>query len=269
MLQLPNNINLTPRSKGYLGRWQNDIDVETTYEAQISKAKKTWGKSNKTFDEIKDKLRLMSNSTRRCNYCEDSYSDEIEHIYPKDIYPEKTFIWENYLYACGPCNGPKNNQFALISGDGELYDITPPRPIPDDYVYSRPRLDQVALIDPRVENPFDFLELDIVGTFRFIPSIGINAQDNLRAKYTIEILRLNDREYLVEARKQAFVNFRARLNEYIQQRDNGATQNELDNLIKGIKDSNHQTVWHEMKRFRSYINPLNQLFNNALESLTW
>ncbi len=134
MLKLPDDISLSKRSLGYLKRWQKAIDDKSDYKNQIEKAKKSWGKSNKTFDEIKEKLRLMSNSTERCSYCEDSYADEIEHVYPKNVFPERTFIWENYLYACGPCNGPKNNYFAQIE-NGELLDITPPKTIPEDYEY--------------------------------------------------------------------------------------------------------------------------------------
>ncbi len=269
MIQLPQNVILTNRSQGFLRQWQKAIDDEPDYESQIKKAKKSWGKSNKTFDEIKSKLRQMSNSTRRCNYCEDSYADEIEHIYPKDIYPERTFIWENYLYACGPCNGPKNNKFALIDGTVKLNDITPPRPIPDGHVFIRPPLDRIALVDPRIDDPLYFLELDLIQTFRFIPSMDIDAIDSLRAKYTIEVLRLNDREYLVNARKHAYENFRARLREYITQRDQGATRDELSNLINGIRDLNHQTVWYEMKRFRDLIPELTDLFDNAPEALEW
>ena len=47
-------------------------------------------------------------------YCEDSVGDEVEHHRPKNLYPDHTFLWDNYLYACGPCNGPKNNRFAVF-----------------------------------------------------------------------------------------------------------------------------------------------------------
>ena len=269
MLKLLNTITLTKRSMGYLAKWQNIIDSESTYEAQITKAKATWGKSNKTFDEIKKKLRQMLNDTDRCAYCEDSYADEIEHIYPKSIYPEKTFVWENYLYACGPCNGPKNSQFALIDSVGQLQNITPPLKIPEDYVFRRPAALQAALIDPRVENPLQFLELDITSTFRFVPAIGLNAQDHLRALFTIRVLRLNDREYLVKAREKAFENYKARLKEYIEERNKGATQPKLDKLISGIKEGNHQTVWFEIKRFHSLIPELKRLFIEEPTALNW
>ena len=33
----------------------------------------------------------------------------------EDFYPDLVFTWSNYLYACGPCNGGKNNKFPVIS----------------------------------------------------------------------------------------------------------------------------------------------------------
>lgn len=271
MLPLSNNITLSARALTYLRRWQKTIDDEADYEKQIAKAKKTWGKSNKTFDEIKEKLRSMSNETKRCSYCEDSYADEIEHIYPKDIYPEHTFVWENYLYACGPCNGPKSNQFALINPDQTLFDIIRPKQIPDDFHFVRPKQLPIALIDSRKENPLEFIELDIVSTFRFVPIIEDNFDPikHLRATYTINILRLNEREYLIDARKNAYFNYCARLKEYINQKQQGVNQDRLNVLIQGIKTESHFTVWEEMKRNHQFIPELNQLFLNAPEAMGW
>jgi len=269
MLSLPNNIELTRRSLGYLKRWQKAIDDQLDYESQIKKAKASWGKSNKTFDEIKEKLRLMSNSTYRCSYCEDSFADEIEHIYPKDLYPDKTFIWDNYLYACGPCNSPKNNQFALIETVGTLRNITRPRNLPPNYLYQRPLALPSAFIDPRTEIPTDFMELDIMDTFRIVPALGISPSDEIRANYTIKVLRLNERDYLVQARKNAFGNFKSRLEFYLQQKNNGVNQTQLSNLIEGIKSENHQTVWFEMKRLHPFVPELAILFNDVPEALLW
>jgi len=269
MLSLPKNIPLTQRSLGYLKRWQKAIDDELNYELQIKKAKASWGKSNKTFDEIKEKLRLMSNSTYRCSYCEDSFADEIEHIYPKDLYPDRTFIWENYLYACGPCNGPKNSQFALMEMTGTLRDITRPRNLPHGYIYQRPSNLPTAFIDPRTETPTDFMELDIIDTFRIVPALGISLSDEIRANYTIKVLRLNERDYLVQARRNAYGNFKSRLEIYRQQKNGGANQTQLFNLIEGIKLENHQTVWFEMKRLHTFVPELANLFSDIPEALTW
>ena len=106
-------------------------------------------------------------------------------------------------------------------------------------------------------------------TFRIVPALGISASDEIRANYTINVLRLNERQYLVQARKNAFDNFKARLETYRQQKNNEATQAQLSNLIEGFKLENHQTVWFEMKRFHTFIPELARLFDDVPEALTW
>ncbi|MEM6966905.1 MAG: hypothetical protein AAF573_19225 [Bacteroidota bacterium] len=43
----------------------------------------------------------------------------------------------------------------------------------------------------------------------------------------------------------------------------------MDELIEGIKEENHSTVWHEMKRFRTFIPTLQSLFDQAPEAINW
>lgn len=268
MLQLPKKVKLSSEAAAQLKKWQAEIDALPTYKEQIEQAKKSWGKSNNTFREVKSKLRDLSNSTRRCSYCQDSYADEVEHIYPKDIYPDKTWDFGNYLYACGPCNGPKNNRFGWIKA-GKLIESDRPRPIPANYVYTKPKKLPIALINPRVEDPFKYLELDIVSSFRFLPAVGVDKVGGVRAKYTIDVLKLNSKDFLVKARRNAYVNYRSRLREYIHQKENGASKAELKELIEGIQDESHPSVWHQMKILKDFIAELKELFKNAPEALKW
>lgn len=64
------------------------------------------------------------------------------------------FAWENYLYACGPGNGPRNNRFAVFeTGTGQVVDVTRGRRAPID-----PPTPGVSLLtDPRTEDPLDFM----------------------------------------------------------------------------------------------------------------
>jgi hypothetical protein len=208
----------------------------------------------------------MCSGARRCGYCEDSAADEVEHIKPKDLYPETTFIWENYLYACGPCNGPKNNQFAVFaSATGKLIDVARKRndpivpPTPGDPV----------LIDPRREDPLAFMELDLLGTFYFLPIGPVDSRDYVRATYTISVLRLNDRDYLPVARAEAYRSYRARLSEYITRRGRRASRRHLDDLVRAVRRMGHPTVWREMKRQHKSSPELNDLFQQAPEALNW
>jgi uncharacterized protein (TIGR02646 family) len=260
----------TPLEAGVLaqlGTWQNSVNGAGDYAAQVTKAKSEFGKRNvkgdATFDAVKVTLTTMCSGVRRCCYCEDSLADEVEHIQPKDLYPEMVFVWGNYLYACGPCNGPKNNQFAVFAADtGVKTEVTRPRNTP----VAPPIAGEPVLINPRHEDPFDFLFLDVRGTFRFAPM----AEDETtvahqRAQYTIEVLALN-RDVLQKARRNAYKHYRAHLKEYIVERDAGK---DTIPLIESLLHMEHPSVWEAMKRFGSHVPELKTLFDAAPEAFGW
>jgi len=137
MLQVTNIIKPEQSILDALAGYQKEIDDlhHSRFEVKRSKAKESFSQKNKkgnsVFDAIKIKLLEISPGIERCVYCEDSKCDEVEHIYPKDLYPQYCFVWSNYVYACGTCNAPKNNKFKssfrrcfcrlLRIGAGNLY----------------------------------------------------------------------------------------------------------------------------------------------------
>ena len=250
-----------------LNRYQANVDSEHTYAERVKKGKtlfKSYNrKNNRVFRVVRERLATMCAGARRCGYCEDSAADEVEHIRPKDLYPEAVFVWENYLLACGPCNGAKNNRFSVIRG-GRLIDVTRGR---NDPVH-RPQSGSPAPINPRCEDPLEFLDLEIVDTFRFLPREDLSTVEEVRACYTIEVLDLN-RDVLIAARHEAYGAYRARLYEYRRRRDDGADDAELGNLRDAIKASAHPTVWREMQRQQSLIEDLQRLFDEVPEALNW
>ncbi len=213
MMRLPPLV-LPTAARQTLQTYQREVDGEPTYFHRVEAADRLFKSrnnlSNRTFRVVRSKLHEMCSGARRCCYCEDSCADEIEHVRPKSLYPERVFVWENYLYACGPCNGPKNNRYAVFVG-------------------KRKRL------VPRSENPLDYMELDLLETFRFVPTAEEGTVDYLRADYTIKVLRLNDRDVLPEARRCAFGSYRARLHEYRSRKHAGTSLGALQVLIRGIQ----------------------------------
>lgn len=268
MLRLINKrLPRTARDK--LAEYQREVDDAGDYAQQVAKAKEQFSRRNRVgnaaFDAVKTKLVEMCNGSRRCMYCEDSVADEVEHFRPKDLYPEVVFAWSNYFYACGPCNGPKNNKFSVIDGLAQLVDVTRPR----GGAIVAPARGDMALIDPRRENPLDFMMLDLRDTFEFTSIATAGSVDDLRAAYTIDVLRLNERDYLISARENAFSGFRARLSEYITRRDAGANRSELKRLREGIQRAPHPTVWAEMVRQQAHHRPIKDLFDQAPEALAF
>lgn len=260
---------LSARVAKLLDRYQADVDAATTYAERVERAKAAFARRNKdsdpAFKEIRRALAALCSGNRRCCYCEDSFADEVEHIQPKDLYPDLVFSWLNYLYACGPCNGPKNNRFAVILPTGEQREVTRRRGDP----VVPPIAGQPALINPRAEDPLRFLDLDILDTFLFLPAEGLFPNDVLRAEYTIDVLALNRREVLVQARRTAYGSYRARLHEYRRKAKRGDPPIELDALATGLRTMDQPTVWAEMKRRHRVVPELAELFRAVPGALDW
>lgn len=260
------NTRLSATTGARLKDWQLEVDQAGDYAARVAAAKEQFGRRTGTvvFDDVRLALERMCHGARRCGYYEDSVSDEVEHIHPKDLYPELVFAWSNYLYSCGQCNGGKNNQFAVFTRAGIFKDITRRR---NDPVLT-PEKGDPALFNPRREDAMQWIQLDLQSFF-FVPLAAQGSREFIRAEYTINVLRLNSRAYLVRARKNAYGNYRARLVEYIVKREQGASRTMLNRLRDGLRGESHPTVWLEMKRQHAAILELNDLFTEAPETLNW
>ncbi len=269
MIQLP-NMELPAAAAIQLAGYQATIDALPDYPARVVAAKTGFRArnvtANETFRVVRRTLSQMCSGAQRCCYCEDSAADEIEHIKPKHLYPEASFSWENYLYACGPCNGPKNNRFAVFEPEqqcitevvrGRNDPIVPPPP------------GEPVLIDPRREDPLHFFELDLVDTFQFVPAAGLDPRERERALYTRRILRLNQRDLLVQARRTAYGSYVARLKEYVADKAKGKNALVLERYVDALKLMDHPTVWKEIQRQQGRIASLRTLFKAAPEALGW
>ena len=208
--------------------YQAAINLEPDFNNRVklaaAKFKQYNRKENATFCLIKTALDAMCAGARRCMYCEDSAADEVEHHRPKALYPECVFDWLNYLYSCGPCNGPKKSHFALFRNGAVVDRVWAP-----SGSTTPPWVGNPVLLDPRSDNPLDYLMLDIAGgTFLFVPTIASPSLEFSRADYTIKLLRLNERDYLPRARREAYNNYTAHDLAYGRNRDHGADSGSLD-----------------------------------------
>lgn len=203
----------------------------------------------------------MCSGAQRCVYCEDSVGDEVEHIEPKDLYPCKVFVWTNYVYACGRCNVFKGRSFSVIDGD-RIVDVTrlPSAPVVPP-LHGFP-----AFVNPRVEDPLDYLHLDLE-TFWLVARDDKEPLSRKRADFTIEVLKLN-RDVVIAARKTAYFAYRTALFEYAARRPDAVAE-ELAALVAHVKTMPHPTVWAEMKRQQASIAVLRDGFTRAPEALGW
>lgn len=263
-------VPLSLESTIALREYQAEVDGEASYALRVEAAASRFAsrnrRGNRVFDEVKATLDLMCAGARRCMYCEDSAADEVEHHHPKALYPELVFAWGNYLYACGPCNGPKNSRFGVVEADGRIVDTTRAR----GGAIVPPPAGESALLNPRAEDPLEFVMLDIAGdTFLFVPIAMAGTSAYARAEYTIALLHLNERDYLPVARREAYESYRARLREYAEERDAGASAAVLRRRVAALARMQHPSVWQEMKRQRTAIGELRGLFGRVPEAVEW
>jgi len=147
-----------------------DLVVNEPVADQKSTSDALWKNrtNNAAFAEISKKLGQMASGRDRCMYCEDNQGSDIEHFYPRCDFPEKSFEWKNYLWACSICNSnEKRTQFPLQNG----------RPL---------------LIDPTSKDPSEDPRLHL----ELLPSSGrFKARKNsTKGQPTIDTLHLNERD---------------------------------------------------------------------------
>lgn len=123
---------LTKRTTAFLAKRTKAVTSDADSKAR---AEHLWrSKSNAAFNEIRDALNAMSRGRLRCMYCEDNEATSIDHFWPKAVYPDKAFLWENYLFACSSCNSNyKRDQFPLFP-DGSACLIDPASCNPSDHL---------------------------------------------------------------------------------------------------------------------------------------
>ncbi len=251
-----------------LQQWQREVDAAPDYAAQVEKAQAAWKshRSTQPMTAVKALLAQMCCGGIRCVYCEDSRARDIEHIWPKSLYPERVFQWRNYLYACDRCNGNKGAQFAVFPASGGPLQVV--SRVKGQVASARPLAGDPVFIDPRCEDPTRFIQLDLVDTFRLEPVPGLADRDKQRAEYTRDKLALND-PGLCQERHSDYGNFLARLKEYLADRQDGAPAERLMRRRQALLKMRHQTVWFEMKRQQAKIPDLAALFAQAPEALQW
>lgn len=160
-----------------------NLSVSATDITQFNSLRKA---VNEAFEEYKKpevQNAVKSFSTKnKCVYCEKFVEDkegDIEHYYPKSLYPSRTFRWENMFWACQNCN-----RFGKKDHD----------------TFTNP------IVHPEKENPELFFEYDnagmIIPTTTDVTKIPI-------AQTTIRILKFDGRISLSTERfnlKQDFDN---------------------------------------------------------------
>lgn len=255
-----------------LSTYQAALDACGSYAERVQAADTHWNRrrNNRPIQIVREMLLAMCSGLGRCMYCEGSRAGAVEHVRPKSLYPGLVFAWANFLYACSECNGPKGARFKVVLPDGRIVDVGRKRGArpPDQLVADDPLLlGEPVLIDPRSEDPLDFLRLDLeTGVFDEIHKTGLRYE---RANFTLDLLGLNEREHLVEARQSTVQTAESLLRDYVNLKRAGAGPDAITPKRQAILRQSHRTVWEEMKRQRGRLPKLRALFEEASEALDW
>lgn len=257
-------------TRAWLTELQQTVDAQPTYERQVKAGKQLFESKRglASFRSVLTALKRMCSGPQRCCYCEDSQATDVEHIRPKDFYPDLVFVWENYLLACARCNRPKSNTCDIYPHQGGARLQVPA------FVRQhgrRPPAGDAVLINPRLEDPLEFMVLEMRDTFFFLPRAAPDTREWERADHTIRLLKLNEEDVLPKSRQEAYGAYRDRLRRYVDQKARSESPEGLGHTITSLHQMRHPTVWHEMKRQRAYSHhmEINQLFAAAPEALDW
>lgn len=131
-------------------------------DAQYQEANRPWDQQrNLAFDEIKTKLRdAMSPGHGLCMYCEDSAGSTIDHYRPRQLYPTRSFEWDNLLWSCSICNTTyKGAQFPLDARGLPLL-IDPTRDDPSEHLTLAPRTGKLEGRTPKGQSTIRVLGFD-------------------------------------------------------------------------------------------------------------
>ena len=289
MIQLVSK-NIPKTIEDELEKLQDRVNALSIFASKADKAKKLWSykggkKGVAAFAIIRTILTGMCVAVEVCNYCEQNEANDIEHIAPKSFFPERAFVWDNYLLACKQCNtGYKLDKCHTLDNNGNLYDVERG----DEPIHKN-----IAFINPRTENPNDFMILNMsTYEFEILPDLD-RAKEN-KALMTLDILKLNERDSLIQSRKNAVNYFYNRIERLVKIL-HAKTNEEIVEILtpadkpidkrkklsvnqQGLKESfkkdiqthQHPSVWYAIKTIENKVNQKWQrLFEQFPEALNW
>lgn len=131
----------------------------------------------------------------------------------------------------------------------------------------QPPKGDAVLLNPRVDDPQAYLALDLLGTFRFVPSATPGSVPHLRAAHTLDKLDLND-DALQRVRRNAYENFLSHLRIAGQACATGDGA-EVARVRGAIVEMPCAVVWREMQRMHAVIPTLGRAFAAVPGAVHW
>ena len=155
---------------------------------------------------------------KKCAYCEDFATPEIEHYRPKKKvigepqhggYSWLCYVWSNLVVSCHECNkigGGKSNYFPVRNRRTQVADYYTNQLLDLEkcVAHQEPLINEDPyLLHPEIDDPSEYLSFEIDEKKRGIALKGLDG-DNERGNQTIRICNLN-REELLRKRQEAVI----------------------------------------------------------------
>jgi uncharacterized protein (TIGR02646 family) len=215
-----------------------------SYPERVKLADKNWKNRNKkAFAEIKAVLKKGCSGLERCSYCESNEATVVDHVAPKSKFPELTFDWENLLMACDQCNTHhKMDLFAVF----DPVDSNTVIKLGKGPSKTEPPKTAFAFINPRKEDPLDFLYLNLKrGIFTRHPNKIKDRIAIAKAQNTLRILGMN-RAALKGDRRNSVSIFMSQLDKYARI-DAAQDFEELAHALKFPDSIDHSRPFNRVK----------------------
>jgi len=221
-------INFIEPEDDYWKKWKADCEKKSRMLNKNSKIGDLYKKK-----EIKEKFFFNKNGPfhKKCVYCERFLQDhdDIDHFRPKNqvkdennkevmiedsegnLIPHHGYYWlaydyRNLLPACSDCNHSYNPIENKPYGKGSRFPVKGKHAIKPVHIKD----EEPLLINPVDQDPSEHFTLDV--------ETGIMSWISEQGKMCINIFGLNDREVLVEGRKNINLHVKALLNLVINQK---------------------------------------------------
>ena len=183
---------------------------------------KSWRRT-KAANEVQALLQTASAGKGLCCYCEHDRALQIEHIFNKKLFPQRTFAFSNHLLVCPTCNNRKLDAFAVFEGDTGLairfFEKSAPRVAPPTEL--------PVFIDPRNEDPMDYFWLNLSTGFFDIHRKATPRKSKM-AEYTRDLLEMNTSKEFIEKRASAVDQYLEILRKYVGCRNS----NSIEELVQ-------------------------------------
>ena len=167
---------LGARTLAYLARKSSEA---AAYPSRDPRIRTSWASFLDTVARSDVESALDAHTRGKCAYCEAIAAKDIEHFYPKSLYPARMFSWDNLLRGCKNCNNAKVDRFPL-DGAG-----------------------QRLLLDPCSDEPLEYFVWDpLTGATGLSPEVSRQP----RAATTRELFAL-DQEAIREERRVKSLTF--------------------------------------------------------------